>query len=242
MNQSPENQQNEPKQNPSLVPDEANQKTPEPIQTSTTNQQESQEKSEPEIVHFVGNIEVNTPVLDELVDRLVTVYMNDDGQLRMKYDAEFLPETLEPIVAVLRNVSSHDVMQVHSALTEKNVFLRKNGSCWALRGFLIAVTEERAGVLGSHELDFQNWDYAQFAWDNGTITITIDGHVGTLTNCGPFAKLMLTRLAPDMDDEHKTIGLFMYDKFVFGFRNENNVSAAMRVQLDVNELNWDLTE
>lgn len=234
MNPQNENLLSAPKSNPNPETE---------IQNSTKSLLDESEKSEPEFVHFVGNIEVHTPVLDELVGRLVTVYPSDSGNLRMKFDSEFLPETLEPIVEAMRNISSHDVMQVHAALTEKNVFLRKGSSCWALRGFIIAVTEARYGVDGVHELNFPDWDVATFAWDNGTITINVDGNVGTLTNCGPYAKLMLTRLAPDMHDDQKTIGLFVYDKFVFGFRvEEPDVCAQMRVRLDRTEIDWSIND
>lgn len=246
MNEQNESQQNEPNPNLNPEPVAANQsQCPEPIQNSTTNPPEVQnERKEPEPCYFTGEHDAVISELDELTERMVTVYTENGSDMRLRFDKDLLPSTMAPIVAAMRNVSSHSVMSVHEALTDKNTFLRKDGGHWPVRGFIMAVTDGRlCGYPEGPELWFKDWKFASFAWDNGTVTIDVDGNVGKLINCGAFAKLMLTRLAPDMDDDHKTVGLYGYEKFVFGFRaDEDGKRAQMRVRLDQTEIDWNISD
>lgn len=207
--------------------------------TNPSEPQNQNEKSELEYHYLTGeHILPDQPDMNELCDRLITVYQHEDGELRMKFDKELLPETMEPVVASMRYVSCTDVMRLHACLTEKNCFLTRHGVHWPVRGFLMDVSNYTIG-LENHELYFPKWDTAIFTYDNGTITINIDGNVGVLKNCGDYAKLALTRLAPDMDDKHPTVGLYLYDKFSFGFKlTEENVSADFRVALGDNVIDW----
>lgn len=243
MNQN-QNESEKTVNSPTLTSNQNSNPTPNSKTNPSDSPSENQSaKSELEYHYLTGeHILPDQPALNELCDRLIEVYQHEDGELRMKFDKELLPETMAPVVACMRYVSCADVMRLHACLTEKNGFLTRHGSHWPVRGFLMDVSNYTIG-LENHELYFPKWNTAIFSYDNGTITINIDGNIGVLKNCGDYAKLALTRLAPDLDEHHPTVGLYLYDKFSFGFKlEEENVSANFRVVLGDNVIDWNEPE